>query len=64
MKDKLKKLNLSYLVSLLISVLLAFLIGAVILAIAGFDPGTAYLAMWDGAFSSARHIGEIGRAHV
>lgn len=59
MKEKLKKGNWSYLVSLLISVALAFLIGAVILAIAGFDPLTAYAAMIDGAFSNARHIGDF-----
>lgn len=38
---------------------LAFVIGAVILAIAGFSPGKAYLAMLNGAFSSARHIGDL-----
>lgn len=59
MKEKLKKLDLSYLTSLGISVLLAFVIGAVILAFAGFNPLSAYVAMWDGAFSSARHIGDF-----
>lgn len=55
----LKKLNLRYLASLAISIVLAFIIGAVILAIAGFNPGQAYLAMIRGAFSSARHIGDF-----
>lgn len=48
-----------YLLSLTLSVVLAFAIGAVILAIAGFQPGKAYLAMLDGAFSSARHVGDF-----
>lgn len=48
-----------YLLSLTLSVVLAFAIGAVILAIAGFHPGKAYLAMLDGAFSSARHVGDF-----
>ena len=56
---KRKGINWSYLASLAISVLLAFAIGAVILAVAGFDPGKAYLAMIDGAFSNARHVGDF-----
>lgn len=54
-----KRLNWGYLLSLTVSVLLAFLIGAVILAIAGFDPLNAYAAMWSGAFSNARHVGDF-----
>ena len=54
-----KRIDPGYLISLLLSVVLAFVIGAVILAIAGFSPGKAYLAMLDGAFSSARHIGDL-----
>ncbi len=57
--DKLKKLNWGYLGSLAVSVLLAFAIGAAILAVAGFDPLRAYAAMAEGAFSSARHIGDL-----
>ena len=53
------KKNLSYLLSLLVSVALAFAIGATILAAAGFDPLRAYAAMWDGAFSSTRHVGDF-----
>ena len=48
-----------YLFSLLISVLLAFGIGAIILAASGFDPLRAYGAMLSGAFDSARHIGDL-----
>ena len=54
-----KRIDPGYLISLLLSVVLAFVIGAVILAIAGFSPGKAYLAMLNGAFSSARHIGAM-----
>ena len=39
----------SYFASLALSVLLAFAIGAVILAVAGFNPVQAYAAMVDGA---------------
>ena len=65
MKDKLsshparKKLNYRYLVSLVLSVALAFIIGGVILALSGFDPFAAYGAMLSGAFDSARHIGDF-----
>ncbi len=54
-----KKRDWGYLGSLCISVLLAFVIGAVILAVAGFSPVKAYAAMASGAFSSARHIGDF-----
>lgn len=54
-----KRIDPGYLISLLLSVVLAFAIGAVILAIAGFSPGKAYLAMLNGAFSGARHIGDL-----
>ena len=56
--ERLKKRNWGYLVSLALSVLLAFTIGAVILLAAGFSPLRAYGAMIDGAFSGARHIGD------
>ena len=54
-----KRFHWGYLGSLCASVLLAFAIGAVILAIAGFSPLKAYAAMVDGAFSNARHIGDF-----
>lgn len=54
-----KRFDGAYALSLLVSVALAFAIGAVILAIAGFHPGRAYLAMLDGAFSNSRHIGDF-----
>ena len=54
-----RKLDLGYLGSLCISVLLAFSIGAVILGLTGFDPLRAYAAMLEGAFSSARHVGDF-----
>lgn len=48
-----------YLFSLFISVLLAFAIGAIILAASGFNPLTAYGAMLSGAFDSWRHVGDF-----
>lgn len=41
----------------LISVLLAFLIGCVIMAILGASPAAALAALWKGAFGNARNIG-------
>ena len=51
--------NVRYLASLAISVLLAFVIGGVILRLTGFDPFEAYGAMISGAFDSARHVGDF-----
>lgn len=47
------------LISSLLSILFAFLIGAGILAVSGFHPLEAYGAMLSGAFDSARHIGDF-----
>ena len=48
-----------YLLSLGISVLFAFLIGAVVLLVAGFNPLEAYPAMFVGAFGNLRHVGDF-----
>ena len=49
----------SYIFSLVLSVVLAFVICAFILLIAGYDPIQAYGAMVTGAFDSLRHIGDV-----
>lgn len=54
-----KRFNVGYLVALLISLSVALLIGAAILAISGHNPLTAYRALLGGAFSNARHIGDM-----
>lgn len=59
MPSFIKKLNLSYLFSLFISIAVAFIIAALILALTGFDPLKAYSAMLSGAFDSARHVGDF-----
>ena len=41
----------------LVSVLLAFLIGCIIMAALGANPGTALGALWKGAFGSRRSVG-------
>ena len=41
----------------LISVLLAFLVGCIIMAVLGANPGTALKALWKGAFGNARNVG-------
>ena len=59
MKKLAGAVNCRYLLSLLLSILFAFLIGAGILAVSGFHPLEAYGAMLSGAFDSARHIGDF-----
>lgn len=53
-----RKLNTSYLISLGISIALAFVIGGIILAASGHDPFNAYAEMIKGAFSNWRHVGD------
>ena len=53
------KINTKYLISLLVSVALAFVVGAVILLCTGPSAITAYGAMLEGAFSSWRHVGDV-----
>ncbi len=60
MKEKTSFLiRFRYLLSLVVSVLLAFGIGAIILAASGFNPIRAYGAMLSGAFDSWRHVGDF-----
>ena len=59
MKKLAGAVNCRYLLSLLLSILFAFFIGAGILAVSGFHPLEAYGAMLSGAFDSARHIGDF-----
>lgn len=54
-----KRFDVGYLVALLISLSVALLIGAVILSVSGHNPLVAYHAMLGGAFSNARHIGDM-----
>lgn len=54
-----QKFNTKYLISLGISVLLAFGVGAVILLCTGHSPLQAYGAMLSGAFSAPRHLGDV-----
>ncbi len=52
-----QKLNRDYLVSLLIAVGLAFLLGAGIMLLCGFDPIKAYTALFQGALGKPRAVG-------
>ena len=54
-----KRLNVGYLVALVISLAVALLIGAAVLAVSGHNPLIAYRALLGGAFSNARHIGDM-----
>ncbi|MBR6767395.1 MAG: ABC transporter permease [Clostridia bacterium] len=51
-------MNVSYLISLLISVLLALLVGAGIMLASGHNPIDGYAAMISGALSSKRAVGD------
>ena len=53
------KINYRYIASLAASLAVALLIGAVILMVSGFNPVEAYSALLSGAFSNARHIGDV-----
>lgn len=59
MKKLAGAVNYRYLFSLILSILVAFALGAGILAVSGFNPIEAYGAMLSGAFDSARHIGDL-----
>lgn len=54
-----RRINTRYLLTLGLSILCALLLGAVVLLIAGFNPLEAYAAIWEGAFGSARHVGDF-----
>ncbi len=52
-------INIRYIGSLLLSIILAFIICGFILMIAGYNPVSTYQAMWSGAFDSMRHVGDF-----
>ena len=52
------KANAGYLLSLLVSILLALLVGAGVMALSGHDPIGGYGAMITGALNSKRAIGD------
>lgn len=54
-----KSITSGYLLSLLVSVLVAFFIGALILGCSGHNPITAYSAIINGAFGNLRHVGDF-----
>ena len=54
-----RKINFGYLTALFISLAVALLIGAGILAVSGHNPIVAYRALLGGAFSNWRHVGDM-----
>jgi len=52
------KINIQYLAFLTVSILIAFVIGAIVLAVSGYHPGEAYLGLFQGVFSNWRHVGD------
>ena len=53
------RINVGYLVALVISLSVALLLGALILWVSGHNPFTAYRALLGGAFSNWRHVGDM-----
>ena len=51
------KQNKTYLISLIISITAALIIGGILMAVTGFNPFESYGAMLRGAFGSARVFG-------
>ena len=49
--------NKAYLLSLLLSILAALIIGGILMAVTGYNPFEAYAAMVQGIFGSARVFG-------
>lgn len=45
----------------LIAVLLGVIVGTIIMLVSGYDPVSAYTALWDGAFGDPYYIGEVIR---
>ncbi len=54
--ESLKK-NRTYLISLILSIMAALIIGGILMAVTGFDPFEGYGAMLNGVFGSARVFG-------
>ncbi|MDD3214804.1 MAG: ABC transporter permease, partial [Eubacteriales bacterium] len=52
-----QKLTTQYLISLFLAVALAFLVGAGIMLLCGYDPITCYAAMFKGALGKPRAVG-------
>jgi simple sugar transport system permease protein len=52
-----QRLTAQYLLSLLIAVTLAFLVGAGIMLLCGYDPVTCYAALFKGALGKPRAVG-------
>ncbi|MDL2293150.1 ABC transporter permease [Ruminococcaceae bacterium OttesenSCG-928-D13] len=59
MTKTLEKVLRKPLTGILISVVIGFLIGTVILLVAGFNPGSAYAAMFRGIFSKPKYISQV-----
>ena len=49
--------NRSYLISLVLSILVALIIGGILMAVTGYNPFEAYAAMIKGVFGSTRVFG-------
>lgn len=57
--EKVQKWLKNPLTSIVISIGLGFVVGAVVLAIAGYDPAAAYGAMFRGIFSKPKYIAQV-----
>ena len=59
MRDRLIKLLKKPMTGILISVLIGFIVGAVVLAVAGYNPLEAYGAMFAGMFRKPKYVSQI-----
>ena len=59
MRDRLIKLLKKPMTGILISVLIGFIVGAVVLAVAGYNPLEAYGAMFAGMFRQPKYVSQI-----
>ena len=62
-KRKLARGN-SKLLFTIISILLGFLVGAIVLLISGYDPIEGYQALFQGVFKTPRNIGWLSLIHI
>ncbi len=57
--EKLQKILRKPLTAIIISILFGFLVGAVILGVAGYNPVSAYAALFSGVFSKPKYIIQV-----
>ena len=49
---------------ILISIVMGFIVGAIVLSIAGYNPAAAYASMISGIFSKPKYIVQVNPGHT